>query len=158
MKRKKLSLKIAAHTRLHVNPYFVTNGVFAIKPALFDEFQLELTPSATTHSYDVNGHGTLSEPFGSSLTPENVQRVFDLADGCEYENVDVRWPDGVLIKLVGKTVDAYVSQQCAPLIERLEDLGGQWQINSEPENLKALRFVLNGKTEALLMPCKKPST
>lgn len=154
---KKLSLKMAAHTRLHVNPYFVTNGVFVIKPALFDVLKVELTPSSLTHSYDVNGRGTLSEHFASSLTPENVQRVFNLADGCEYEAVDIWGPDGDLIKLVGKTIDAYVQKRYAPLIERLEELGGQWQINAEPENLKALRFVLNGKTEALLMPVKRPA-
>ena len=155
---KKLSLKMAAHTRLHVNPYFITNGIFAIKPALFDVLKVELTPSSLTFSCDVNGRGTLSEHFVSSLTPENVQRVFNLADRCEYENVDVWGPQlhSDLVKLVGETIDAYVQKRYAPLIERLEELGGQWQINSEPENLKALRFVLNGKTEALLMPVKRP--
>lgn len=160
MKRKKLSLKIAAHTRLHVNKDFVTNGAFALRSSLFHVLAIE-ADSDLMRSYDVNGRGSLGENFGSSLNSEKVERVFNWADAEEYENErpELRSPEKIYagsgpIKITGEMAVQHIAPRYFPLFERLATIpGGQWQVNAS-DPMKALRFVLNGKTEALLMPCK----
>jgi len=156
-KLKPLSLKIAAHTWLHVNKDFVTNGHFALRSSLFDILAIE-ADSDLMQCYDVNGRGALGTDFGSWLNNEKIERVFEMADACEYENEipSNRSSDNVTVKLTGETAVQYIAPKYLPLFERLEAIpGGQWQINAD-SSMKALRFVLNGKTEALLMPVKGP--
>lgn len=160
MKQKKikpLSLKIAAHTRLHVNKDFVTNGHFALRSPLFDVFAIE-ADSDLMQCYDVNGRGALGTDFGSSLDNEKIERVFERADACEYQNETptLRSSDNVTVKLTGKTAVQHIAPKYLSLFERLAAIpGGQWQVNADSP-MRALRFVLNGKTEALLMPVKGP--
>jgi len=157
-KAKTLSMKCAAHTRLHINKDFVTNGHFALRSSLFHVLNLQMPAEPHMQAVDVNGRGGYSDNVTSGLNNEKIERVFEMADACEYENEipSNRSSDNVTVKLTGKTAVQHIAPKYLPLFERLAAIpGGQWQVNADSP-MRALRFVLNGKTEALLMPVKRP--
>lgn len=122
---------------------------------------LKVRLSETPVSFDVAGNGALGQELISPLNVEQVERVFALADSAEYqtEKPMLRTSDNVTVKVTSGQVAAHISPKYLPLLDRLDRIvGGEWQINSELSNLKALRFVLNGKTQALLMPCTGKKT
>lgn len=152
-------MRFAAHTTLHINNDFVTNGHFAVRSSLFYVLNLKkIQPTDVMRAYDVNGAGSLSENYGSGLSSEKVERVFLYANDEEYCNEipGSRSADEKMIMLTGEKGRTFIALKYRPLLECLDKIpGGAWQINTASE-LKALRFVLNGETVALLMPVKGP--
>jgi hypothetical protein len=155
-KTKPLSMKLAAHTQIHINADFVTNGHFALRASLFDVLGIQ-NSSLETRAYSVNGRGTLDGGFDSPLNREKIERVFTMADdpAADYHAAYAVTPMETTLQissLQGNCV--YVALKYKTLYERLAAIpGGEWCINVESE-MRALRFVLNGRTEALLMPVK----
>lgn len=154
-KEKPLSLRMAAYTRLHLSKGFVTNSHFALRASLFHALNLKVEPTEDMRSYEVTGAGSLGEHYGSSLNNEKIERVFTMADEAKYESEQsARSSDNVTVKITGKKAVAHIAVKYLPLFERLAAMdGGEWQVNAA-DPLRALRFVLNGKTEALLMTVK----
>lgn len=160
-KVKSLSLKIAARTTLHVNNDFVTNGHFALRSRVFHVPNLKkIQPESLMIAYDISGAGAPGEGRGSVFSSEKVERVFARAYDEEYEDcvpVGVATDDRkgeTFSTLSGKK--ATISKRYSALFHRLASLiDGKWQINTASE-MKALRFVLNGETVALLMPIRAP--
>lgn len=160
-KTKALSLRIAAGTTLHVSEDFVTNSHFALRPEVFHVLNLKKVElNKLPRAYNVNRAGAIGWDYGSSLTLEKVEHVFARVYDEEYEDcvpVGVATDDRkgeTFSTLSGKK--ATISKRYSALFHRLASLiDGKWQINTASE-LKALRFVLNGETVALLMPVKGP--
>jgi hypothetical protein len=157
--QKPISMKIAAYTTLHVNKDFVTNGHFAVRSSLFNVLNLKKSPpTSVMQAYGVNGAGSVGNASSSYLTTEKVERVFSYAYDEEYCNEipSSRSADEKIMALAGEKGRTFIALKYLPLFERLDKIpGGVWQINTAPE-MKPARFVLNGKTVALLMPVKGP--
>jgi hypothetical protein len=156
--QKPLSMRFAAHTTLHINNDFVTNGHFALRASVFHVLNLKkIQPGTTVQAYGVNGAGRIGNASSSYLDAAKIQRVFDLA--AENPN----YADTVLSSVVEKektvfVMDVYghgvhIAKGYAPLLLALYNLPGTWQIEAHAP-LKMIRYVLNGETVALLMPVK----
>ena len=158
-KEKPLSLRMAAYTRLHLNKDFVTNSHFALRSSLFHVLNLCGEDTSEMLSCGVKGNGNLGLLSASVLNGEKVNRVFQMADAAKYEaeNPRLRSSDNVTVKLIGKKAVQHIAPKYLTLFERLAKIpGGEWQVNAT-DPMRALRFVVNGKTEALLMPVKAPT-
>lgn len=158
-KQKPISLRMAAYTRLHLNKDFVTNSHFALRSSLFAVLGFDGENSADMISYEVQGNGRLGLGSLSALNSQKVERVFQMADDAQYETelAHLRSSDNVTVKIAGPKAAQHIAPKYLPLFERLAAIpGGEWQINAQ-DSMRALRFVLNGKTEALLMPVKAAS-
>lgn len=158
--QKPLSMRFAAHTTLHINNDFVTNGHFALRSSLSHVLVLPSDLTEKMKAYEVKGTGRFGFEKPSWLSAEKVEHVFARAYDEEYEDcvpVGVATDDRkgeTFSTLSGKK--ATISKRYSALFHRLASLiDGKWQINTASE-LKALRFVLNGETVALLMPVKGP--
>ena len=156
--QKPLSMRFAAHTTLHINNDFVTNGHFAVRSSLFYVLSVPGDLTNKMEAYEVKGTGRFGFEMASNLTSEKVERVFSYAYDEEYCNeiLSLRSADERMITLTGEKGRTFIALKYRPLLECLDKIpGGAWQINTISE-LKPLRFVLNGKTAALLMPVKGP--
>ena len=151
-------MRFAAHTTLHINNDFVTNGHFALRSSLFHVLDLPSDLTEKMKVYEVKGTGRFGFEMASNLTSEKVERIFLYANDEEYCNEipSSRSADEKMIMLTGEKGRTFIALEYRPLLECLDKIpGGAWQINTASE-MKALRFVLNGETVALLMPVKGP--
>lgn len=155
-KEKPLSLKMTAGMSLHVNRNYLTNYHFMLRASLFDTFGFEKEDADKMLAYKVDSRGKLRLGSPSTLNDAKCERVFELWQNDKYESEipRLRAVSSAVVTIQGKRAASKVAAKYLPLLERLEKIpGGEWQVNVDNPT-RALRFVLNGKTEALLMPVR----
>lgn len=155
-KEKPLPLKLAAGTTLHINRNYLTNYHFMLRTSLFYVLGFESTDGDEMLAHEVDGRGKLRLGVVSQLNDPKCERVFELWQKDTYENEipHLRNADKKIAVITSKNASAKIAVRYLPLFERLAQIsGGAWQVNTT-DPARALRFVLNGAIEALLMPVK----